>query len=200
VAKTVAHNLGQAPKFMLVKKTSGIQAWSAWHTGISADKYLVLNTTAAAATLTTMWNNQAPGNYSFSVGTDGNTNADSASYIAYLWAEVPGFSKIGSYVGNGSSDGPFINCGFKPRLIGFKTLNYGGATDWPFVNASSAPANPAGYRNWWSINNVEFSTSVGDINSNGFKFRDNDPVYNGNYNYIYYAFAESPFALNNRMR
>jgi len=196
VAKTVAHNLGQAPKFMLVKKTSGIQAWSAWHVGVSADKYLVLNTTAAAATLTTMWNNQAPGNYSFSVGTDGNTNSDSASYIAYLWAEVPGFSKISTYTGNGLVDGPFVYTGFRPRFIIFKRNGIG---NWVILDTSRDTYNLSSTRLFPSdaTGTETAATAQMDILSNGFKIRvagaTDAATNNSGDTYVYAAFAETPF-------
>jgi len=203
VAKTVAHNLGQAPKFMLVKKTSGIQAWSVWHTTLSADQYLVLNTTAAPATLTTMWNNQAPGNYSFSVGTDGNTNADSASYIAYLWAEVPGFSKFGKYTGNSAADGPFVYTGFKPRFVMVKAVGTANGTNnntvWTIWDTSRSTSNPTVLELYANSTGSEGTDSNGiDILSNGFKPRRNSEYANWTgTTYVYMAYAEAPFKYAN---
>ena len=200
VAKTVAHNLGQAPKFMLVKKTSGIQAWAAWHVGIPATDYLVLNTTAAAATLATMWNSQAPGNYSFSVGTDGNTNTDSASYIAYLWAEVPGFSKISTYTGNGLVDGPFVFTGFRPRFIIFKRNGIG---NWVILDTARDTYNLSSTRLFPSdaTGTETAATAQMDILSNGFKIRvtgaTDAATNNSGDTYVYAAFAESPFKYAN---
>jgi len=197
VAKTVAHNLGQAPKFMLVKKISGVQAWSAWHVGIPADQYLVLNTTALPATLTTMWNNQAPGNYSFSVGTDGNTNADSHSYIAYLWAEVPGFSKMGTYSGNTSTDGPFVYTGFRPKWLMVKKISIG-LDSWIIYDSVRNAFN--GAQKWLVAHgpDSEYDTSTGrvDFVSNGFKIRTADGGVNIN-NFVYIAYAETPFKYGN---
>jgi len=194
VAKTVPHNLGQAPKFMMVKKTSAIQAWSVWHTGILATDYLVLNTTALPATLATMWNSQAPGNYSFSVGTDGNTNADSASYIAYLWAEVPGFSKFGTYTGNGSADGPFIYTGFRPKWVMIKVTTTT-TNNWVIQDTLRSTGNPVS-KTLLTASNAELDSSGYNVDfvSNGFKVRATDNAWNGSgYNYIYVAFAETPF-------
>jgi len=198
VAKTVAHNLGQAPKFMLVKKTSGIQAWSAWHVGIAATEYLVLNTTALPATLSTMWNSQAPGNYSFSVGTDGNTNADSASYIAYLWAEVPGFSKMGTYTGNAAADGPYVYTGFSPKWVMIKRIT-GAVEHWAVWDTTRGPINPVTNYILPSLNNAEaIPGNVNmDIISNGFKIRNTWTGYNAASTYIYIAFAETPFKYGN---
>jgi hypothetical protein len=200
VAKTVPHNLGQAPKFMMVKKTSAIQAWSVWCTGMLETDYLVLNTVAAKATLTTMWNSQAPGNYSFSVGTDGNTNAADASYIAYLWAEVPGFSKMGTYTGNGSTDGTFVYTGFKPKFVLVKCLsNSTASTVWNIWDTARSTANPCLNELYFPAGPAEAVDASGaDLLSNGFKPKRNSEYANfSTWTYVYMAFAESPFKYAN---
>jgi hypothetical protein len=108
---TFAHNLGVAPELMIVKQRGAAgTGWIVYHKDVGATKYLNLNTTAASATLTTVWNSTAPTSSVFSVGTNTSGNASGGTYVNYLFATCAGVSKVGSYTGNGSSQ--TINCGF----------------------------------------------------------------------------------------
>jgi hypothetical protein len=196
--RTIAHNLGVAPKMMIVKArvtASTDQGWPVYHTGVASDAetdYLLLNSTAAAADLNTVWNDTAPTSSVFSVGTNALVNTNNDTYIAYLFAEVEGFSKFGSYTGNGSAEGPFVWCGFRPRWVMVKAssstsnwivfdtsrLGYNGANDYLLPNSSSAEGS-----------DVDI-----DILSNGFKPKDaSGPTNVSSVTYIFAAFAESPF-------
>jgi hypothetical protein len=106
--RTVSHNLGAAPELMVVKKRSAADNWVVY-AGDATD-YLILNSTAATADLDTMWNDTAPTSSVFSLGTNDDVNGNTATFIAYLFASLPGISKVGSYTGNGSNQ--TINCGF----------------------------------------------------------------------------------------
>jgi hypothetical protein len=106
--RTVSHNLGAAPELMVVKKRSAADNWVVY-AGDATD-YLILNSTAATADLDTMWNDTAPTGSVFSLGTNDDVNGNTATFIAYLFASLPGISKVGSYTGNGSSQ--TIDCGF----------------------------------------------------------------------------------------
>jgi hypothetical protein len=106
--RTVSHNLGAAPELMIVKKRSAADNWVVY-AGDATD-YLILNSTAATADLDTMWNDTAPTGSVFSLGTNDDVNGNTARFIAYLFATLPGISKVGSYTGNGSNQ--TINCGF----------------------------------------------------------------------------------------
>lgn len=108
VARTINHNLGVAPELMIVKKRSAVDNWIVY-AGDATD-YLILNTTAATADLDTMWNDTAPTSSVFSLGTNDDVNGNTATFIAYLFATLPGISKVGTYTGNGSNQ--TINCGF----------------------------------------------------------------------------------------
>ena len=116
-AATIGHGLGVTPKMIIFKKRNGAPNWSVYHTSIGATKYLELNTTAAAQTATDRFNDTEPTSSVFSVGTENQTNASSGTYIAYCFAEKKGYSKFGSYVGNGNANGPFIYTGFKPAFV-----------------------------------------------------------------------------------
>lgn len=127
--RVIPHSLGSAPKMMIIKArnlpNSIARNWIVWHTGLSSTEMLSLNLPDAKTTgLTTYWNSTIPTSTGFSLGTENNVNNATGTigeYIAYLWSEVPGFSKFGSYTGNGSNDGPFVYTGFRPRWILIKS-------------------------------------------------------------------------------
>ena len=109
-ATTQAHNLGVAPELMIVKERSASNAWQVYSATLANTQYLVLNTTAAAATGATRWNSTTPTSSVFSIGTDSTVNASTKTYAAYLFASCPGVSKVGTYSGTGATQ--TINCGF----------------------------------------------------------------------------------------
>ena len=203
--RTISHNLGVAPKLIIVKArtTAGAdQGWPVYHASNTAapeTDYLLLNSTAASADLDTVWNDTAPTASVFSVGTSALVNTNNDTYIAYLFSEVEGFSKFGSYTGNGSADGPFAWCGFRPRWVMIK--NSSSAYAWivydtarnteNLVTLKLAPNNSQ-EENGSSIGGVTFNTM--DILSNGFKLRSTNVDSNASGNTIIFAaFAESPF-------
>lgn len=110
VARTVEHGLGAVPELMIVKARASSQNWMVYSKETQADKFLLLNDTGSINTSTTMWNNTTPTESSFQVGIPITVNASGSTYIAYLFASLPGISKVGSYTGNGTSQ--TINCGF----------------------------------------------------------------------------------------
>jgi len=191
---TVGHGLGVAPKMIFVKKRSAIQAWSAYHASLANTQYLVLDTTAGAATLATMWNSTTPTSSVFSVGTDGNVNTSTATYVAYCFSEVAGYSKIGSYTGNGSADGPFVYCGFLPRFIMVKRTD--AAFGWFIWDTTRSPSNQV--QVYLQANAVTAEQTFGslDVLANGFKIRGVPNDFNASGStQIFMAFAENPFKL-----
>ena len=135
----------------------------------SASYYLLLNTTAAQASGATYWNSTAPTSTVFSVGSSNDTNAATAM-VAYCFSEIAGFSKIGSYTGNGNADGTFVYCGFRPAFVMLKNIN---TTDsWltkDYQRASNY--NPASGNLYPNLNLAEDTGSGAyiDLLSNGFK-------------------------------
>jgi hypothetical protein len=127
--RTVSHNLGVAPELMIVKNRnlSGT-SWAVYHSALNASNGLRINTDEAAFDASAVWNNTAPTSSEFSVGTISWVNSSSSQYIAYLFATLPGVSKVGSYTGNGSSQ--TINCGFTggARFVLIKRTDSSG--DW----------------------------------------------------------------------
>jgi len=195
-AATVGHGLGVAPKFIITKSRSAVQSWYVYHSSYGATKTTYLNLTDAAFTDSRVWNNTEPTSSVFSIGTIGPGAA--VTEVAYCWSEVAGYSKFGSYTGNGSADGPFIYCGFRPRWIMVKY--YGGTSvpdgPWVILDTSRDVYNVAGNQLYANASYVEGSAATVDILSNGFKFRGIYQSYNNSgTNYVFAAFAENPFNI-----
>ena len=164
--------------------------WNVYHAGLTAGYLLSLNQTSAQFANTNRITAVSSSN--FSVGSDSDVNQSTKNHIAYLFAEVEGFSKFGSYTGNGSADGPFVWCGFRPRWVMWKNSSAVGS--WIILDTSRDSFNLAGKALFPDLSNAEFGGSVMDINSNGFKLRDSSSGNNASSNtYIFAAFAESPF-------
>ena len=205
VARSISHNLGVAPRMMIIKRRDTTANWIVYHSSIttSQDNFLYLNSPASTVNAGVVFNSTNPTSSVFTVGTDATTNAISGTYIAYLFAEVPGFSKFGSFVGNGVADGTFVYTGFRPKFILTKaSSNSTGSTIWAIFDTTRNPNNASKIELYAGANTAEGTDSDGiDILSNGFKPKRNSEYVNfSGWTYIYAAFAESPFALNNRAR
>ena len=192
---TVGHGLSQPPNFIIVKSRD---TSNAWYTGsdfyTTWEYYQTLNSNAAQSAGSTVWNSTAPTSSVFSIGASLNTSAE--DYVAYCWHSVEGFSKFGSYTGNGSTDGPFVWCGFRPAFVLVK--EYTSADDWLVYDTSRDTYNVAGQVWRPDSSAAEFDGRGGsrdmDILSNGFKFRSSNATMNGSgAGYIFMAFAEHPF-------
>jgi hypothetical protein len=191
---TVGHGLGVAPSIVIVKKRSASENWVVYHTSVGATKYLVLNLTDAETTSATRWNNTAPTSTVFSIGTSGNVNDNTGTYVAYCFAPVAGYSAFGSYTGNGSTDGPMIFTGFRPRYVMVKRTDASG-NEWEIRDTARDSYNSGtSARLWASSSASELNDFPADILSNGFKPRSTGTNSNGSgATYIYMAFAETPF-------
>lgn len=199
-ATTVAHSLGVAPSMMIVKRRdSGVGAtnWFVYHSRLNngvnpAQYYLLLQSTNGTAGLSSAWNDTAPTSSVFSVGTSSETNGSGGTFVAYLWSEVAGFSKFGSYTGNGSSDGPFCFCGFRPKYVWLKRTDSAGG--WHVHDTARDTANVAKYPLRFQSSSAEDNFDTLDILSNGFKLRYSGVDHNSSgATYIFAAFAEAPF-------
>jgi len=191
----ISHSLGVAPSMLIVKQRASNTStnWAVWHTGIANTNYLLLNSSAASATGATYWNSRTPNSSTFSVGTHLDVNFNNGRYVAYLWSQVEGFSRIGSYTGNGSTDGPFVFCNFRPRFIMIKSA---GAENWSVQDSARNSFNAVNARLKPNSSDAEAVSSVQNVDflSNGFKIRTTDPEKNGSgTTYIFAAFAENPF-------
>jgi len=196
---TVGHGLGVAPSMMIIKRRSTTASWVVYHASLGATKGMYLDLTDSVYTGSTFWYNTAPSSSVFTLGTVSENNVNSSTYVAYCFAEVAGYSKMGSYTGNGSADGPFVYCGFRPRYIMVKcsTENIGPGSGWHIIDTARSTYNAAIadlFANA-SYDEATIGTSYPfDIISNGFKVRNNNSyVNNVGQTYIFAAFAESPF-------
>jgi hypothetical protein len=197
VARTVAHSLGVAPSMMIVKNrtTAVAGAWPVYHQAIGATNYLFLDLTDAQSSVATPFNDTAPTSTVFSVDGGDRVNKSGNGIVAYLFAEVAGFSKFGSYTGNGSADGPFVFCGFRPRWIMFKKSS--ATDDWIIYDTERDAYNVASknlYANGSFAEDSNTTNRAADILSNGFKIRSSGTYLNGSgATFIFAAFAEHPF-------
>ena len=194
---TVGHGLGVAPKVVIVKNRTDATNWHTYHGAISgmSGGYITLNNTDGFLTnVTTIWN----GDHSSTVvdlGSNNNSNGSSDNMIAYCFAEKQGYSKFGSYTGNGSTDGTFIYTGFRPAWVMWKRTDSAGY-DWDMYDTARDTHNVAFKELIANSSGAESSSTVLslDMLSNGFKLRTSNA--NGNASggtYIYMCFAEHPF-------
>jgi len=194
-AGTMAHGLGAAPDLIIIKNRDEADDWAVYHsanTSAPETDYLVLNTDAGTADDDAFWNDTAPTSSVFTVNTAHNVNADAENYIAYCFTSIQGYSKFGSYTGNGDADGPFVYTGFSPSMVIAKASSTNG--DWKIFDNKRIGYNAANYRLYPNAATVETSDSLIDILSNGFKLKTLSDSINGSDNtVIYMAFAESPF-------
>jgi hypothetical protein len=188
---TVGHGLGKTPKFIITKQRDGSYGWWTQHASIGAGTaYLDLSSTAASTSLS--WGG-IPNSSTFAIN---NSYAVSGQrVIAYCWAEIEGFSKFGSYVGNGNADGPFVYCGFRPAFVIIKRTDSGGS--WVLKDSSRNSTNPADLSILAQASDTEYSSnSPIDFLSNGFKLRSSS-LNDTSGTFIFAAWAESPFQTAN---
>jgi hypothetical protein len=186
-AGTVGHGLGIAPKMIIVKVRNAAGDWAVYTQMTGTNAYLRLHSTAVS-TSPAFWSNTAPTSTVFSL----DNTWGSLSYVAYCWAEIPGYSNFGSYTGNGSSSGPFIYTGFRPKYIVIKRTD--ATENWFAQDTSRIPFNGIGRDLYLNRDLSEGTSLITDILSNGFKIRNDNASCNASSgSYIYYAFAEMPF-------
>ncbi len=198
---TIGHGLGVAPKMIMVKNLATSDSWNVYHESIGNGKRLFLDTTGAESSTSDAWNSTSPTTSVFSIGTNTGTNNSGSDLIAYCFAEKKGFSRFGSYVGNGSVSGTFIYTGFKPAFVLAKRTN--SAESWVMFDNKRDPHNVVGHILHPNNTSVESDQTGGtlyvmDFLSNGFKLRGTDSLVNGSGStYIYMAFAEEPLVASN---
>ena len=187
----VGHGLSAAPNLILIKSRSAAQDWVVYHSAVGTGKYLILDTTAATTTDANYFTAVTSTVFS-STGASPNMNTNAATYVAYCWNAVPGFSAFGSYTGNGSTDGPFIYTGFRPRWWLVKRTDT--VESWNILDSSRDPYNQSGLNLYPNLTNAESSNDLADLVSNGVKLRNTWTGANtSGGTYIYAAFAENPF-------
>ena len=189
---TVGHGLGAVPKMIFFKDRETSVDWGVYAEPIGNTKEMYLSTTDAAATNSGAFNNTTPTSSVFTIGTSSRYNPSSKGVIAYCFADVKGYLKIGSYTGNGNADGTFVYTGFKPAFILVKDST-GSGNNWFIWDNKRDGYNVVNRYLRPNLANVEGYYEAIDILSNGFKNRNTSGSANGSQTYIYMAFAESPF-------
>ena len=194
---TVAHGLGVAPDLVMVKSMGNTFNWVIYSRPVGATKQLNLNLTAAEDPQSSIWQDTDPSSTVFTIGTEANVNTSTDDLIAYCFASIEGYSKVGSYTGNGNADGTFIYTGFKPAYV--LTKQYNTTNNWYLQDDARNPYNSVDKRLNPNLSDAEYSgTVLCDYLSNGFKIRHADGSQNASGgSYLYLAFAESPFKYSN---
>ena len=182
---TVGHGLGKAPKMIIVKKRNAAENWGIYHVDAGAGNRMALNDESGPQSTST-WNSTDPTDDVFSIGVASLSNTSGHTYVAYCFADSAGICDVGSYTGNGSTSGPSVDCGFKPKfLLGKKN----GSAHW-FLLDSVRGTN---YRNWPDITDAHSSVSPAYVSftSSGFTVTSsNDEVNASSAGYFYLAFGD----------
>ena len=195
---TIGHGLGVTPKMIIVKnRTDASTDWVVYHESLGNTNGIYLNLTSASGAVGA-WNSTSPTSSVFTVNNANALNGSGDSLIAYCFAEKKGFSKFGSYTGNGNADGTFIYTGFKPAFVICKMSSASGQ-NWELNDNKRNPYNEATNTLRPNTNDAEDGTfNTCDLLSNGFKLRtSNDATNKSSFTYIYMAFAEHPLVSSN---
>jgi hypothetical protein len=191
---TIGHGLGVAPSMVIVQTRTGTNNRDkpVYHVSVGNTGVLTLNSNVATQTSSGFWNNTTPSSTVITLGNDQNTNQNSSTYVAYCFAPIAGYSAIGSYTGNGSTDGTFVFCGFRPAFLMIKRSSSTG--DWFIYNSKTSLANVVAPYLVANTTGAEGTYTTLDFVSNGFKLRVSDAEVNGSGStIIFMAFAENPF-------
>lgn len=184
---TIGHGLGVAPTMIITKPLTGSVGWSVYHESLGNLAGLGLNTTGGLTSSPTYWNSTSPTTTVFS---QGSAFAGLGTMVAYCFANVPGFSSLGSFTANSSADNAFVYTGFAPRFIMVKVTTAGTNGNWVIFDTARNPTNIVGFEIYPNSSAAEAYSADLDILSNGFKLR-NAGFVSGIW--IYAAFAEFPF-------
>ena len=198
---TIAHGLGAVPHWWISKQRSNAENWAVYHvsnTSAPETEILTLNTTDATADNANAYNDTAPTSTNLTVHTKNEVNTDGRTYVHYVFAPIQGYSKFGSYTGNGNADGPFVYLGFKPAWVMVKKTNdahssyiqYGSTG----IDSGDQGSNPVKFSLQANSDSADATENSMDFLSNGFKIRTSGNGHNtSSGTYIYIAFAEHPF-------
>ena len=193
--KAIAHGLGVQPKMFIIKRSDSTGSWGVLPQQISTG-HLYLDATTALGTVNPLSGGVLADTVNFSVSNSGDVNASGGTYVAYCFADVQGFSKMGSYTGNGNNDGAFVYTGFKPAWIMFKRTD--SAESWIMADNKRDSYNAVTKYLEADANSAEGSGVNYDFLSNGFKFNTTSQNESGA-TYIYMAFAEAPLVGTNNV-
>ena len=193
-AATIGHGLGVAPAMYIVKNRDQVGTnWTVFHKDLTSNAYsLYLNDNSAQSNAVGYWNGTSPTSTVFSIkNTSGDVNTNTEDYVVYCFANKQGYSKFGSYVGNGNVNGTFVYTGFKPAWVMTKEVNAAGS--WVIYDNKRDTFNPETKYLVAEANGAESTFTQYDFVSNGFKFRTSGSENSSGNKHIYMAFAENPF-------
>jgi len=194
---TVGHGLNSKPKWFIIKERGNTNDWTVYHESLGStgggDTYvLFLNlTNDRGGGFAGGYNNTAPTSSVFSLGNSVETNRSGGSFIAYCWAEVPGYSKFGQYTGSGSEDGSYVPLGFKPAFLLLRRID--DSKSWILFDNKRSPSNLVDKSLYPNRNDGDngLSNLEVDFLSNGFKIKNSVNTINASDGtYVYMAFAD----------
>jgi hypothetical protein len=190
-AATMKHGLNAVPKMIIVKGRSEAKAWTVYHSALGAGKAIFLEQDSGATTSDAYFSGTEPTSSVFGSGSSTNNSGNGITFVAYCFADVQGYSKFGTYTGNGNVDGTFVYTGFKPGLIMYK---FTGTESWNLIDTKRNPSNITTSQLIYADSTAAEASALRlDILSNGFKMRSTAGSVNGSgREYIYMAFAENP--------
>jgi len=191
---TLGHGLDSDPQFVTIKTRSHTSDWPVFHNNLGGAEYrLKLNSSDARDTTNNPWDSTDPNSTVITInGSAGNVNTFPRTYVGYAWHSVEGFSKIGTYQGNASTNGPIVNTGFEPAWLMIRRWESG--DNWYIVDNVRSTSNPRQNALFANLNDGEYPTygAKVDFLSNGFKIVSTDNATNANEAYVYMAFAADP--------
>ena len=195
---TIGHGLGAVPGLIIIKCLDASQSWVVYHhknTAAPETDFLILNDNDATADHVNRWNDTAPTSTLITLGDENQSNG-SQTYVAYAWTEKQGYSKFGSYTGNGSTSGPMIWLGFRPAMVIAKRTDSTGY--WRMRDNKRTPYNVIDKVLRPDTDEAEITEDNHDFLSNGFKVRTSGPENNASGGtYVYAAFSEAPLVNSN---
>ena len=195
---TIGHGLGAVPGLIIIKCLDASQSWVVYHhknTAAPETDFLILNDNDATADHVNRWNDTAPTSTLITLGDENQSNG-SQTYVAYAWTEKQGYSKLGSYTGNGSPSGPMIWLGFRPAMVIAKRTDSTGY--WRMRDNKRTPYNVIDKVLRPDTDEAEITEDNHDFLSNGFKVRTSGPENNASGGtYVYAAFSEAPLINSN---
>lgn len=198
----ISHNLSAVPHWIICRNIDSAKDWCVYHhknTSAPETDLLVLNTTAATTDTDDRWSDEAPTSSVFTVGDSSQLNASGDTSIAYLWSEKQGFSKFGSYTGNGNVDGTFVYTGFRPAYFMYKRTD--STNNWHVIDNKRSPINETDkvlYADTSDAEDTSTNANQVDFCANGVKIREDNDGQNGSgATYVFMAFAEAPFVNSN---
>jgi|TARA_B110000211_G_C14005109_1_gene520425 hypothetical protein len=199
-AGTVAHGLSSTPTFWMTKATSETRAWYGWHNKIALGDVVNLNSTNAAQTDTSLFSTTAPSSSVYSIGASVGTNKNTIAFVNYLFHDVQGYSKFGTYEGDTDANGPVVWLGFEPAFLMVKPVD--SADNWVLFdnkrNAGAVVGSNSPYFVYANTSGAETTdTRLINFTSTGFKIKASGNTINRASTFIYLAFAQQPFVNSN---